>query len=63
MTLNHKHIIGVKEIIDDPEHHKQYIIMEYAVNGSLEHLFKCKNGEKYKELIKTDPGLVKRIFR
>ena len=43
IALKHEHIIRVNEVIDDPEHHKYYIVMEFAINGSLQHLFECKN--------------------
>ena len=33
--LDHKHVVKLFEIIDDPQSHKIYIITEFVKNGSL----------------------------
>lgn len=33
--MGHPYIVKLVEIIDDPNHHKQYLICEYVQKGSL----------------------------
>lgn len=33
--MSHPYVLKLVEIIDDPNHHKQYLIQEYVVNGDL----------------------------
>ena len=42
--MNHPHIVRLIEIIDDPNHHKQYLIQEFIPNGDL--LEKIKQYDK-----------------
>ena len=54
--LNHKNIIKLKEIIDDPDSKKVYLIMNYCKGGTLENkLKKSPNG--------IEESLVKHYFR
>ena len=34
--MGHPHIVKLFEIIDDPDHHKQFLIQEYVQGGDLE---------------------------
>ena len=42
--MYHPHIVRLIEIIDDPNHHKQYLIQEFIPNGDL--LEKIKQYDK-----------------
>ena len=33
--MGHPYIVKLIEIIDDPNHHKQFLIQEYVPNGDL----------------------------
>jgi serine/threonine protein kinase len=35
MNLDHPYILKLLEIINDEEHHKIYLVMEYIKNGSM----------------------------
>lgn len=34
--MNHPYVLRLVEIIDDPNHHKQYLIQEFVANGNLQ---------------------------
>lgn len=35
--LNHPHIINMLEVIDDPNHEKIYLVMDFAESGAIAH--------------------------
>ena len=42
--MGHPYVLKLIEVIDDPNHHKQYLIQEYVPNGDL--LQRIQNARK-----------------